>query len=178
MPRIVLYDEIKWKVTFRNKKGELALHSLDGEASAVVHESKVTDLPEEPQPKIMAEMLLPITNIECMWCGEKKKFVGDSTKKCNRCWELFRRIQADPELARKMLDSLPEKPTVIVCSLEGAKFEIYRDKVLRFAFGNDLAKAHLVQTCPRPMGDSNFGLLSHGINAVDRQLLREAVHDR
>jgi hypothetical protein len=40
-------------------------------------------------------------SVPCELCGVPTAYVG--TKRCNRCWELERRIQADLELAKKIL---------------------------------------------------------------------------
>jgi hypothetical protein len=39
--------------------------------------------------------------IPCRLCGGPTTMPG--TRLCDRCWELERRVQADPELARKIL---------------------------------------------------------------------------
>jgi len=40
-------------------------------------------------------------NIPCKLCGNETPFKG--TKLCNSCWELNRRIEADPKVARTIL---------------------------------------------------------------------------
>lgn len=40
--------------------------------------------------------------IKCSFCGEQWTF-SFGTKLCDRCWELKRRVQADPHLARRAL---------------------------------------------------------------------------
>lgn len=42
-----------------------------------------------------------IETVPCEICGDQTPMAG--TKRCNRCWELERRILADPELANKIL---------------------------------------------------------------------------
>ena len=42
--------------------------------------------------------------VACSICGTPTPMLG--TKLCDRCWELKTRIEADPELAQKILDSL------------------------------------------------------------------------
>jgi len=39
--------------------------------------------------------------VSCVICGTRTPITG--TKRCDRCWELERRIIADPELAKKIL---------------------------------------------------------------------------
>lgn len=41
---------------------------------------------------------------ECTLCNQETPMIG--TKLCDRCWELKSRIEADPELARKILASI------------------------------------------------------------------------
>lgn len=43
-------------------------------------------------------------DIECTLCNQATAMIG--TKLCYRCWELERRIRANPELARKILAKL------------------------------------------------------------------------
>lgn len=43
--------------------------------------------------------------IDCRLCGEPTVMTG--TKLCDRCWELERRIHRDPQLAFKILQSMP-----------------------------------------------------------------------
>lgn len=43
--------------------------------------------------------------VPCGICGKQTKSTG--SKRCDRCWELEHRIQADPEIARKILASIP-----------------------------------------------------------------------
>lgn len=40
--------------------------------------------------------------VPCGICGVKTNMTG--TLRCNRCWELEKRILANPELARRILD--------------------------------------------------------------------------
>lgn len=42
--------------------------------------------------------------IPCQVCEEPTELLG--TKLRDRCWELSHRIQSDPDLARKILDSI------------------------------------------------------------------------
>lgn len=39
--------------------------------------------------------------VPCKWCGEQTPMIG--TQECNSCWELSRRIEAHPEIARRMV---------------------------------------------------------------------------
>lgn len=39
--------------------------------------------------------------VPCGICGDQTPMTG--TKRCDRCWELERRIQRDPVIARKIL---------------------------------------------------------------------------
>lgn len=45
--------------------------------------------------------------IPCEWCGAPTRMFG--TKKCDGCWELYRRIESQPELAQKMLAKILEE---------------------------------------------------------------------
>ena len=45
--------------------------------------------------------------VECRICGEPTPMLG--TKLCDRCWELERRIQVDPLIAKKILENMEEK---------------------------------------------------------------------
>lgn len=42
--------------------------------------------------------------LPCRICGNATPMRG--TKLCDRCWELERRVLADPELARKIMSTL------------------------------------------------------------------------
>jgi len=46
--------------------------------------------------------------IDCLLCGGETTMLG--TKRCDRCWELESRINADPELALKILTELNKTP--------------------------------------------------------------------
>ena len=50
--------------------------------------------------------------IDCLLCGGETTMLG--TKLCDRCWELKRRIEADPELTREILAGL-SKPDTKLC---------------------------------------------------------------
>ncbi len=39
--------------------------------------------------------------VDCDLCGKPTKMTA--TKRCDRCWELERRVQDDPDIARKVL---------------------------------------------------------------------------
>lgn len=56
----------------------------------------------------------------CSLCGQPTPMLA--TKLCNRCWELEKRITADPDIAQTILDSLC-KPTreELLQSLQKAK---------------------------------------------------------
>jgi hypothetical protein len=43
--------------------------------------------------------------IPCSLCAQPTAMIG--TGLCDRCWELKRRIEADPELAKKILQTVP-----------------------------------------------------------------------
>lgn len=43
----------------------------------------------------------PKNPVPCKWCGTPTPSLG--TKMCDRCWELDRRISADPVLAARIL---------------------------------------------------------------------------
>lgn len=40
--------------------------------------------------------------VPCRWCSAPTAMLN--TKECDRCWELRRRVWADPELAKRMLE--------------------------------------------------------------------------
>jgi hypothetical protein len=42
---------------------------------------------------------------DCALCGQPTRMVF--TKRCDPCWELERRIESAPEIARKILEGLP-----------------------------------------------------------------------
>lgn len=42
--------------------------------------------------------------VKCKWCGKETFNLG--TKECNGCWELRSRIEADMELASRILETL------------------------------------------------------------------------
>lgn len=44
--------------------------------------------------------------VDCRLCGEETPMLG--TGLCDSCWELETRIHGNPELARKILDTLDE----------------------------------------------------------------------
>lgn len=44
--------------------------------------------------------------LPCRWCGFPTLMLG--TRECDGCWELRRRIQNAPEIARRMLDKMAE----------------------------------------------------------------------
>jgi hypothetical protein len=45
----------------------------------------------------------------CELCGKPTQMLG--TKRCDGCWELESRIEAQPDLARKVLDRLETPPS-------------------------------------------------------------------
>ena len=45
--------------------------------------------------------------VPCEICGEPTRFLA--TKRCDRCWELESLIKYRPDLARKILKSLPSE---------------------------------------------------------------------
>lgn len=56
----------------------------------------------------MAQDQTTTTTETCDLCGQLAAPL--STTRCDRCWELERRIQDDPELARRILSSLAPQP--------------------------------------------------------------------
>ena len=42
--------------------------------------------------------------VPCIYCGQPTPMLA--TRLCNNCWELDRRMRADPALARKILDAV------------------------------------------------------------------------
>lgn len=44
---------------------------------------------------------------KCKWCSAETRMMG--TKECDRCWELHRCIEADIELAKRMIAAVEEK---------------------------------------------------------------------
>lgn len=48
-----------------------------------------------------------IPTVSCKLCGHPTHMLG--TKLCDPCWELEVRIRQDPEIARKVLDSLDKE---------------------------------------------------------------------
>jgi hypothetical protein len=54
--------------------------------------------------------------VPCGVCGKSTTMTG--TKRCDRCWELEGRIKRDPELARKILNTLVEPEKKIILSLQ------------------------------------------------------------
>jgi hypothetical protein len=45
--------------------------------------------------------------VACEICGASTPMIN--TKRCDRCWELERRIHDDPELARKILAAMDQE---------------------------------------------------------------------
>jgi hypothetical protein len=41
---------------------------------------------------------------DCKWCGTKTHNTG--TKECDRCWELRKRIEQNPDLSERILNDL------------------------------------------------------------------------
>lgn len=56
-------------------------------------------------------MKMKTNTVSCELCGSPTDMTG--TKRCNRCWELEKRIQADPELAQKILKKLLTSEQII-----------------------------------------------------------------
>ena len=50
------------------------------------------------------EEVLGLQTCLCEICGDVTPYTG--TRRCNRCWELEKRITSDPHLARKILENL------------------------------------------------------------------------
>lgn len=59
------------------------------------------------KPRSMPVLRIVIDSCACEWCGKETPMTG--TKRCDRCWELERRIEADPKLARLMVDALEKE---------------------------------------------------------------------
>lgn len=62
---------------------------MKGLAAARAHQREMMSIPEV---------------VACGVCGTPTRMLG--TKRCDRCWELERRIRHNPDLARKILDNL------------------------------------------------------------------------
>ena len=71
-----------------------------------------------------------MTIISCELCEAPTTMTG--TKRCDSCWELETRIESNPTLARKILNSLKENA---VTSVQYAAFELLRKQ------GQELIKA-------------------------------------
>lgn len=52
----------------------------------------------------------------CKLCGEDTPYLG--TKQCNECWELEKRIQANPTIARKVLAAIDAAEQVTPADIE------------------------------------------------------------
>lgn len=48
----------------------------------------------------MGDLTMNLPLVTCILCGDNTFMLG--TKLCDRCWELNRRMRADPEIARKI----------------------------------------------------------------------------
>lgn len=48
-------------------------------------------------------MLKAQPTVPCKWCGTPTPMLG--TKMCDGCWELDRRIERQPALARRILEA-------------------------------------------------------------------------
>lgn len=49
----------------------------------------------------------PKPTVACRICSNPTPMLG--TKLCDRCWELEKRIHADPELAQRILEGLKKR---------------------------------------------------------------------
>lgn len=49
---------------------------------------------------------LHVETVPCGLCGTPTQMTA--TKRCDGCWEIERRIQANPELARKILAAIEQ----------------------------------------------------------------------
>jgi len=49
-----------------------------------------------------------IKTVPCKWCGKETAYL--STQMCDAHWELSRRIESEPEMARIMLEIFDPKP--------------------------------------------------------------------
>lgn len=56
-----------------------------------------------------------MNTIPCELCGKPTRMLG--TKRCDPCWELERRIEMAPDIARKVLDGLQGE--VVVTTKDG-----------------------------------------------------------
>lgn len=45
--------------------------------------------------------------VPCELCGVQTRMIG--TKRCDQCWELERRIEAAPQLARQILERVEKE---------------------------------------------------------------------
>lgn len=45
--------------------------------------------------------------VPCKWCSTPTAMLG--TRMCDGCWELERRISRDPELSRRILNSIQQE---------------------------------------------------------------------
>lgn len=59
----------------------------------------------------MFEVNTPIKSVACEICGEQTPMIA--TKRCDRCWELERRIRADPDIAWRILIRGIGRPVVV-----------------------------------------------------------------
>jgi hypothetical protein len=63
--------------------------------------------------------------VPCRLCGAATRM--ESTKLCDRCWELEKRIHANPEVARKILDAL--RPITVQYLRERYEAEIEKERL-------------------------------------------------
>lgn len=70
--------------------------------------TRICDLCRQPWKLCKGHGRLSITveaeTVPCGLCGKPTTSTG--TKRCDRCWELERRIQSDPEIALRILTGI------------------------------------------------------------------------
>lgn len=50
--------------------------------------------------------------VACTLCGKQTRMLG--TQLCDPCWELEKRVRHSPELARKILDEMPDEKLQVI----------------------------------------------------------------
>jgi len=103
--------------------------------------------------------------VPCTLCGAKTHMTG--TRLCDRCWELRKRIEADPELAQKILnETRRSKPAMywrmgerILRTESGQKIEGYNIEKRDFGIiGQWVDQAG--------MGDDFIDKIINGLNGI------------
>jgi hypothetical protein len=73
--------------------------------------------------------MTPQTPTTCSLCGEPKGMAY--TARCDRCWELERRIEADPDIAKKIIARVTAPKWL-------KAFRAYRKRLLyAYTYGHD-----------------------------------------